>query len=204
MFTSETRLPRAYTHAHRDTDTHKVIRCLVSCTILGQIQDILISPSSFFCFSSHCSSFVPFFPSGATIRWSTNHLLDLQPMLQWEKSYSGFWFYASLLRLPHKHHGILKNKNSSFLLARTLSNLVSIMAQTSRKWENPFLWGCLLQKQSDLEGTPAPCLLFMALPTSLLLHLLLLPIQFLNNRQSLYPPAPNLWPRTGHKQRRQP
>lgn len=33
----------------------------------------------------------------------------------------------------------------------------------------------LPQKQSDLEGAPAPCLLFMALRTALLLRLFLLP-----------------------------
>lgn len=69
--------------------------------------------------------FLPFFPSRATTRQSANHFLDLQSVLQWENSYSGFWFYASLLRPPRKHHGILKKKpqNNSFLLARTWSNL---------------------------------------------------------------------------------
>lgn len=72
------------------------------------------------------SFFLPFFPSGATIRQSSDHSLDLQPVHEWENSYSGFWFYASLLRSPHKHRGILekkpKNKND-FILARTLSKL---------------------------------------------------------------------------------
>lgn len=71
------------------------------------------------------SFFLLFFPSGATIRQSSDHSLDLQPVHEWENSYSGFWFYASSLRSPHKHHSILekkpKNKND-FLLARTLSN----------------------------------------------------------------------------------
>lgn len=62
-----------------------------------------------------------------------------------------------------------------------------------------FFW---LQKPSDLEGALAARSLFMALPACLLLLLLLLPIQQLNNRQSLCPPTPDLWPRTGHKQRR--
>ena len=42
----------------------------------------------------------------------------------------------------------------------------------------------------------------MALPTSLLRHLLLPLFQPQNNLQSLCPPAPNLWPGTGRKQRR--
>lgn len=44
-------------------------------------------------------------------------------------------------------------------------------------------------------------LVFTPPNTPLLLYLLPLPIQLLNNHRSLCPPAPNLWSRTGHKQR---
>lgn len=114
---------------------------LVLRIIFGQIQGILMSSSIFFSASSfHCSLFyssILFFRSHH--QQSTDYFLDLKPEHQWQNSENSFWFYASLLRPPRKDLDTLKNKNSSFLLGQNFIKAVSVMAQKSRKWENPFL-----------------------------------------------------------------
>ena len=98
---SENRLTHVCTHYSLISYTLSLDKSWTFCLALLFFSAFALTVPSFF---------LPFFPSRATIRRRTNHLLDLQPLHQWENSYSDFWFYASLVRPPRKHHGILKKK----------------------------------------------------------------------------------------------